>query len=154
MPTDLPLFFDQLVRFQIELWNAVDARLSADCGLSLGRFQTLRVIDGRSGCRVQDIAQDLAITVGGVSKVVDRLVASGHCVRSANPDDKRSSLITLTPVGEQGLAVGTASFEDELRERVGSVLPAAVVEEMTSGLTELRAAMPARPAMSAAEVPS
>jgi DNA-binding MarR family transcriptional regulator len=137
---DLPLFFDQLVRFQIELWDAVDARLEADCGLSLGRFLPMRVIAGRSGCRVQDIARELAITIGGTSKVVDRLVAAGLCVRGANPDDKRSSLITLTPAGERTLVVATASFADELEKRVGSTLRADAIRDLTVTLTSLRAA--------------
>jgi DNA-binding MarR family transcriptional regulator len=150
MPTDLPLFFDQLVRFQIELWNAVDARLGADCELSLGQFLPLRVIGGRAGCRVQDIAEELAITVGGTSKVVDRLVSAGLCVRGANPEDKRSSLITLTPAGERALAAGAASLEAELGKRVGSVLPADAVRALTGSLTDLRTAIHAP----SAEVPS
>lgn len=150
MPADLPLFFDQLVRFQIELWDAVDARLIADCALNVGRFLPLRIIAGRDGCRVQDIAGDLAITVGGVSKIVDRLVTSGLCVRGANPDDKRSSLITLTAQGERVLAAGMVSFQDELRKRVGPVLPDSSVDDLTATLTRLRAAMHAP----AAQVPS
>jgi DNA-binding MarR family transcriptional regulator len=141
MPTDLPLFFDELVRFQIELWDAVDARLAADCDLSLVRFLPLRVIAGRAGCRVQDIADELAVTVGGISKGIDRLVAAGLCVRSANPDDRRSSLIALTPAGEQALAAGNAAFADELRKRVGSVLPDATIQDLTKTLTALRTAI-------------
>jgi DNA-binding MarR family transcriptional regulator len=135
----LPLLFSELVRLEIELWDAVDARLSADCDLPLGRFMTMRAIARRPGCRVQDIAEELAITVGGTSKVVDRVAAAGHCVRRPNPDDKRSSLIELTPAGAETVAKATASFEDELERRLGSALPGTDLQELAATLTRLRA---------------
>jgi DNA-binding MarR family transcriptional regulator len=137
----LPFLFGELVRLEIELWDAVDARLSAECDLPLGRFMTMRAIARRPGCRVQDIAEDLAITVGGTSKVVDRVAAAGHCVRRPNPDDKRSSLIELTPAGEEALVKATASFEDELHRRLGSALPGTDLPDLAATLTRLRAAV-------------
>src|SRR5947209_216996 len=74
---DLSALFHDLVRFEIELWNAVDARLRADCDLLLSRFEPLQVISRRSPCRVQDIADELSITVGGASKLVDRIEVAG-----------------------------------------------------------------------------
>jgi DNA-binding MarR family transcriptional regulator len=137
----LPFLFGELVRLEIELWDAVDARLSADCDLTLGRFLPMQVIARRPGCRVQDIAEELAITVGGTSKVVDRVAAAGHCLRRPNPDDKRSSLIELTPAGEEAMAKATASFEDELERRLGSALPAGGLRELAATLTRVRAAV-------------
>jgi len=138
---DLPLLFGELVRLEIELWDAVDARLKADCDLTLGRYLPMQVIARRPGCRVQDIAADLAITVGGTSKVVDRVAAAGHCVRRPNPDDKRSSLIELSPVGETVLAAAAGVVEDELRRRLGSALPPGGLQDFTETLTRLRAAV-------------
>jgi DNA-binding MarR family transcriptional regulator len=137
---DLPELFSELVRVEIELWNAVDARLRADCGLLLSRFAPMRVIALRTRCRVQDIAGDLSITVGGASKLVDRIEAAGHCRRQPNPEDKRSSLIELTDAGRALFAVADASFGDELRRRLGSALPAAALHEFSATLTRLRAA--------------
>jgi|SRR5439155_231391 len=137
---DLPALFNELIRFEIELWNAVDARLRADCGLMLSRFEPMRVISGRTPCRVQDIAGELSITVGGVSKIVDRIEAAGHCRRRLNPDDKRSSIVELTPAGRQLLTTATASFEDELRNRLGSAVPAASLRQFSAILTRLRSA--------------
>lgn len=138
---DLPALFDQLVRLEIELWDAVEARLGADGGLTLGRFQTMRVVAARPGCRVQDIAGDMVITVGGASKIVDRVEAAGHCVRRPNPGDKRSSLISLTPAGERALHRATTVLEDELHRRIGSALPPGGLEAFTTTVTTLRAAL-------------
>jgi DNA-binding MarR family transcriptional regulator len=138
---DLPLLFEQLVRLQIELWNAADARLRSELGTTLGNLESMRVINGRGICRVNDIADDLVITVGGASKIVDRLEASGTCVRSANPDDRRSSLIALTDKGRDELARATAVLAGELAAWFGSVAPE-TVESLTATLTALRNAAP------------
>jgi DNA-binding MarR family transcriptional regulator len=138
---DLPLLFEQLVRFQIQLWNAVDARLRSELGTTLGNLESMRVIGGRGVCRVNDIADDLIITVGGASKLVDRLEASGTCVRSANPDDRRSSLIELTDNGRDELARATAVLADELAAWFGSV-PTETLESLTTTLATLRKTAP------------
>ena len=136
----LPALFNELIRFEIELWNAVDARLRADCDLLLSRFEPMQVISRRTPCRVQDIAEELSITVGGASKLVDRVQAAGHCRRRPNPEDKRSSLIELTPAGRRLLATAPASFEDELNNRLGSAIPAASLQQFGITLAVLRSA--------------
>src|SRR5690348_5672913 len=88
--TDLSKVYDDLVRFETQLWNAVDARLRKDAGITLGTYEVLVAIDARSDCRVNDIAAALVVTVGGISKLVDRVEAAGLCRRRANPDDRRS----------------------------------------------------------------
>jgi DNA-binding MarR family transcriptional regulator len=91
-------------------------------------------------CRVQDLASEFSITVGGASKVVDRVEAAGYCRRRANPDDRRSSIIELTPAGRRVLARATPIFEDELQIRIGSVLPDASLRRFGAAPAELRAA--------------
>jgi DNA-binding MarR family transcriptional regulator len=138
---DLPFLFEQLVRYQIELWNAVDARLRSELGRTLGNLESMRVINARGTCRVNDIADDLIITVGGASKLVDRLEAFGLCARSANPDDRRSSLVELTDKGRGELARSTLVLEAELAARFES-LSAESLDTLTSILTTLRRAAP------------
>jgi DNA-binding MarR family transcriptional regulator len=138
--TDLAALFNEVIRFEIELWNAVDARLKADCDLPLSRFLPLQIISRRAACRVNDIAEELSITIGGTSKVIDRIESSGLCVRRANPQDRRSSIIELTAAGERLLVVATASFDDELQLRLGSVVPDRALKQFAATLTRLRAA--------------
>jgi MarR family transcriptional regulator, organic hydroperoxide resistance regulator len=135
---DLLHLFSELVRLETELWNAVDARLRADHDLTLGRFETMRVISRRRPCRVNDVADELVITIGGASKVVDRVEAAGHCRRRDNPDDRRSSLIELTPAGRRMLATATTTVEDELRKLIGSALPARALQQLSTTLSTLR----------------
>ncbi|MFZ1412008.1 MAG: MarR family transcriptional regulator [Micropruina sp.] len=110
-------FFDTLLRYEIQLWNALDGAVQREHGLSLGRLRALRVLRERGGrARVQDLADDLLITVGAASKLVDRLERDGTAHREPNPDDRRSSLIALTPSGTSVLDAGLATFEATLAD--------------------------------------
>jgi DNA-binding MarR family transcriptional regulator len=138
--TDLLDLFHQLVRFETELWNAVDARLRADFDLPLSRLEPMQVIARHPSCRVNDIAEELSITIGGTSKLVDRIEAAGYCVRRANPDDGRSSVIELTAAGRRVLAKAAKAFEDELETRIGSAVSARSLQQLYSTIVKLRAA--------------
>jgi DNA-binding MarR family transcriptional regulator len=137
---DLSTLFAELIRFETELWNGVDTRMRADFDLPLSRFEPMQVISRTRSCRVFDIADELSITVGGTSKLVDRIEAAGHCDRRANPADRRSSIIELTPAGRRLLAKATAVFEEELQARLGSAMSARSLEQFATSLTRLRAA--------------
>lgn len=100
----------------------------------------MQVISRRPGCRVYDIADELSITVGGTSKLVDRIEAAGYCRRRPNPGDRRSSIIELTPAGRRLLARATRAFEDELELRIGSAISARSLDQFSTVLTKLRSA--------------
>ena len=138
---DLRFLFSELVRLETELWNAVEGRLRADFGVTLPVFEFLQVISRTPACRVQDIAAELSITVGGTSKIVDRIEASGYCARSANPGDRRSSIIRLTPVGKRLLPKLTAAVDNELRNRLGTAVPDRSLIQLAKTLTRLRTAV-------------
>ncbi|MCU1526253.1 MAG: putative MarR family transcriptional regulator [Frondihabitans sp.] len=132
--------FDDLIRFETDLWAGIDARLRHDHDVALGIFDTLQVIHRTDGCRVLDIARALSITVGGASQAVDRLVASGRCERTAHPDDRRSVLIALTTAGRELLESAWPTFDDELARRLGGPLGAAGAQAFAAQLTLLRSA--------------
>jgi DNA-binding MarR family transcriptional regulator len=135
---DLTRLFSALRRLETELCGAVETRLRADHGLPLPHFEFMQVIAATPHCRVQDIATELSITVGGTSKIVDRIEAAGHCARRANPDDRRSSIVELTPAGKRLLARATGTVEDELRGRLGAALSDRSAVQLTRTLTRLR----------------
>ena len=106
--------FSALTRLETELWDAVDARLRQECGLPLGRYEAMVVLASLGACRVFDIAAALSITVGGASKLIDRVEAAGYCSRKMNPGDRRSSLLELTPAGATVVDQGRQVVEAEL----------------------------------------
>jgi MarR family transcriptional regulator, organic hydroperoxide resistance regulator len=138
--SDLRDLFNDLIRFEIKLWNAIDARLKNEFDLPLTHFEPMSVIDRLPGCRVYDIASELGITTGGTSKLVDRIEASGYCRRLPNPADRRSSLLELTPEGERLLAEAGQAFDEELHRWLAAAVPERTLRQFAATLSRLRAA--------------
>lgn len=136
-----PIFTD-LVRVETRLYNAASARLRSEQGVSLGQYEFLEIIDRVPACRVLDIVNEIAITVGAVSKSVDRLVAAGWCVREPHPQDRRSSVLRLTPEGEKVLAAARPVVEAELAALTATVSDAELTR-VAQTLAELRATLEA-----------
>ena len=95
-------------------------------------FASLDRYDGQA--RVQDLSADIGITVGAASKLVDRLERDGLASRSPNPTNRRSSLIALTPAGQQALASASQVCTRALAGRVGDE----DVEPLTAALHRLQ----------------
>lgn len=133
-------FLDTLVRYETALWNHLDDRLATAGAVRLGTLSALRVLARHPGAaRVQELRTELGITVGAASKLVDRLERDGLATRTAHPDDRRSSLVTLTAAGDAALQEGTAILERALDEHLGDE-PAAgavttILEHLLTTLT-------------------
>ena len=138
--SDLRRLFNDIVRFEIELWNALDLRLRTEFDLPLTHFEPMSVIDRLPRCRVYDIARELGITTGGTSKLVDRIEANGYCRRLPNPADRRSSLLQLTEAGRRLFTEAGTAFDDELERRLGTAVPERTLRQFAATLTRLRAA--------------
>ena len=137
-PVELACLFSDLVRLETELWDRVDRRLREDHDLPLSRFEPMQVMDRVVDCRVVDIAEELSITVGGVSKLVDRIERAGWCVRAPNPKDARSSVVTLTRAGRRVLEAAKGSRDDELVVGLGGAVSSERLASFASTVRDLR----------------
>lgn len=135
---DLASLFSDLIRLETELWDLVDGRLRREHDLALSWFELMQVIDRTPACRVIDIADELSITIGGTSKIVDRIESAGWCERSPNPDDGRSSVIGLTRSGRRLLAAASRTFDDEIGLRLGAALSSSTLRRFAATITRLR----------------
>ena len=138
MGFDVVGLFGDLVRLETELWNRVEAQVQQAHGVPLAWLEVTQVVAATTDCRVLDIARALSITVGGASKVVDRLEAGGLCRRQPNPTDGRSSFISLTASGRSLLEAGNATLTRTLDGLIGSALPADELAELSVTLRRLR----------------
>lgn len=127
--------FDDLVRVQIVLWEAVDRRVRREVGLPLGRVEALRAVVRVPACRVQDVSTALRVTVGAASKLADRLVAGDLVVREPHPADRRSAVLVVTAAGRDVHDRAEAVVADELRRH----LAADDVADLAARLAALRA---------------
>jgi DNA-binding MarR family transcriptional regulator len=128
------VFFD-LTRLEIHLWDQVDDALRAEVDIPLGRFEAMLVMRRLGPCRIQDVSRELSLTVGGTSKLVDRLEESGFCAREPHPDDRRSSLISLTGDAHGVLERGNLAIESTLQTTLGAQL---TDEELSTFRRQLR----------------
>ncbi|MEC3996485.1 MarR family winged helix-turn-helix transcriptional regulator [Actinacidiphila sp. DG2A-62] len=119
---DLPGFFDDLVRCETRLYNALNDRLRERHGIVTSQFECLRFLRDRPGARVADVAAEFAIGVGAASKGVDRLETRGWVVRQPNPSDRRSSLLALTDDGSRLVDAAARTFADGLAALIGGTL--------------------------------
>ncbi|GAA3303343.1 MarR family transcriptional regulator [Dactylosporangium vinaceum] len=139
MSAELRRVFDDLVRFETDLWNGVDARLKAAGAVPLGSLNVLQVVARTEACRVNEVADALSITIGGASQAVDRLVARELLARRPNPGDRRSSIVELTTAGTEALAAAETVFDAELARWFGEALTGSALRSFARTLSTLRA---------------
>jgi DNA-binding MarR family transcriptional regulator len=133
-------FFDDLVRCETRLYNAVGESLRTEHGIGTAQFEFLRYLRDHPGARVAEVAAAFAAGVGAISKGGDRLVAAGWASRSPNPADGRSSLLSLTAAGEALVAEAEATFDRRLDELVSSLVDREDLEAARATLAVLRRA--------------
>jgi DNA-binding MarR family transcriptional regulator len=93
--------------FEVEaaLLRRLDTELRAQVGMSAAFFEVL-VRLGRSPrgrMRLTDLARQLSITTGGVTRLIDRIQEAGFIRRIADPEDRRSVFAEITPAGAAAL---------------------------------------------------
>lgn len=113
-----------LVRLEIALWERVDTRLRDADDLPLAFFEPLFFIaHSRDGSlRVGELARALHITVGGASKLVDRIDTAGLIHREPVANDRRACRVILTNAGKRKLADAGKTYEAELAAALNAVL--------------------------------
>src|SRR5215208_5364368 len=138
MAVDAIGLFGDLVRLEIELWNRVEARVQEVHRVPLAWVEIMQVVSSTANCRVLDITRSLSITVGGASKVVDKVEAAGLCRREPNPADGRSNLIQLTESGVDLLEAANGTLVAALDALVGAAAPAEDLTRLSVTVRRLR----------------
>ncbi|MEU9131467.1 MarR family winged helix-turn-helix transcriptional regulator [Kitasatospora sp. NPDC048540] len=90
-------------------------RTARAAGLTQARWQVLSVASA-TPVTVAQAARRLGVSRQNIQRVANDLAASGHAAFAANPDHKGSPLLTLTPLGQEALALVTARAAAAHRE--------------------------------------
>jgi len=88
--------------------------------LTMSQFKLLRLIAQTRAGRISDVADFLGVTAAAASRAVERLVRRGLIARSP-AEDRRVSLLDLTPRGETTLARHEEAHDALLREMIPHV---------------------------------
>ncbi|WP_372872099.1 MarR family winged helix-turn-helix transcriptional regulator [Shewanella sp.] len=89
-----------LVEFY-ERFSAWEHHIVEGSGLPLPMMHTLELLGLYGPMRMTDLAEKLCISTGTLTVRVDKLASDGLVDRIANPQDRRSLLISLTKHGHQ-----------------------------------------------------
>ena len=127
--------FGRLVEAQSRLERRLGADLEARCDLPHAWFEVL-VRLGRSAddrLTMGSLAEQVSLTTGGVTRLVDRMETAGYVQRVPCPTDRRVSYAALTDAGRAKLDEAAqvhaanlrsvfAAFSDEERETFDALL--------------------------------
>jgi DNA-binding MarR family transcriptional regulator len=94
-----------IVRSHRLLTDRLGRQLEEEAGIPLVFFDVLINVGGASDgfVTMSRLSSDIALTTGGVTRLVDRMVDAGLVERRACPSDRRSIHVILTPEGRDVL---------------------------------------------------
>ncbi len=101
-----------------------ESTLQRKVGITGGVHELLLRLARTPGNRlkVTELAAALAVTTGGATRLVNRVVAQGFAVKEPDPDDGRVQWVVLTPLGrevaERATRLHLADLERELFSRL------------------------------------
>ena len=93
--------FGMLLEAHARLVRLLGRSLQQECQVPSAWFEVLLRL-ARSPDRkltMGTLAEQLALTTGGVTRLVDRMEAAGYVARKACPTDRRVQHLTVTPAG-------------------------------------------------------
>lgn len=97
--------FGRLVEVHSGLGQQLGRSLEQECGIPHSWFEVLLRVARADGGQVSMgvLAQQVALTTGGVTRLLDRMVAAGLVARVPCPTDRRVQFAALTEAGEETL---------------------------------------------------
>jgi len=125
----------QLLSLHGELFASLNSMLSSEFGLSLAKFDVLAQLDRyRDGMALGQLSQNLKVSGGNVSGLVQRLLADDLISKEMSSEDRRSFIVRLTPKGDALFRKAADVHKKHLSKRLESI-PA---QELETALSVLR----------------
>ena len=121
-----------LLRTHTRFWDQIEEHMRREHGLTMARYDVLVQLDmagGRLG--LSELASAIALSPSGLSKLLDRMDASGLVRRDPDPDDARAAFATITPRGRALARSARASHHALLRGTFGSALNDRDIADLT-----------------------
>ncbi|MCG9696606.1 MarR family transcriptional regulator [Shewanella sp. Isolate11] len=88
----------QIVEFYEKL-SSWESGVVKDAGHSLPQIHAVEILGANGGMRMKQLAEKMGITTGTLTVQVDRMEQAGLVERQAHDQDKRVTLVCLTPAG-------------------------------------------------------
>ena len=125
----------RLLACSTQIEQEVRGRLRQRFGTTLPRFDYLAQLERfPDGLRMSALSRYLMVSGGNVTALTDQLEAEGLVERVADPEDRRSWMLRLTPAGRASFEAMAADHEAWLRELLGGFGPAPQLHELLGQL--------------------
>ena len=112
----------RLLKLSRQVESSLRERLRTEFDTTLPRFDVLAVLfQHTDGLKMSELSDQLLVSNGSVTVVVDRLVKEGLVERKAVPGDRRALLVTLTKDGRKHFETQAAQHENWVDELLGSI---------------------------------
>jgi MarR family 2-MHQ and catechol resistance regulon transcriptional repressor len=118
-------------------YSSIADEVEADIGrheLTTTEFGILEALHHKGPLLLGEIQRKVLVTSGGITYLVDRLVAKGLVKREPSPDDRRARFAVLTPAGARLIGRIFPPHAEFLTEIMSTLTP----EEQTVATTLLR----------------
>ena len=127
------------LRTHAALVRELDIEMQEEHGLSLTQYEVLLLLarsdDG--SVRMSDLADGALLSLSGLSRLVDRLVAMGLVERAQCPSDRRSSLACLTTAGRKRFREARPTHHEGVRRLFADRLPDDAIAALTAAWAAL-----------------
>jgi len=128
----------RLLACTTQLETEVRRRLRLRFGISLARFDYMsQLFRHPEGLRMKALSRSLMVTGGNVTGLTDELERDGLVKREQDAQDRRSSVVRLTPHGRRAFDEMAQEHERWIRELVGGLDPE-IVQQLYRSLGALR----------------
>lgn len=125
----------RLLSCSTQIEQEVRGRLRQRFATSLPRFDYLAQLERfPGGLSMSALSRYLMVSGGNVTGLTDQLEAEGLVERLADPEDRRSWMLRLTPAGRSSFEAMAAEHEAWLRELLAGFGPAPQLHELLGQL--------------------
>lgn len=106
----------------VEAYNRHERRLGRSLeeasGVPLAWFEVLLRLARADGGQLSmsALAGQVALTTGGITRLLDRMITAGYVERRTSSTDRRVALASLTPAGREKIEEAAAVHVRDLRE--------------------------------------
>ena len=121
------------------LRRALDVGLEASSGLALAFYEVMVRLRRSPSQRLTmgELASEIALSTGGVTRLIDRLETDGLLQRVHCPTDRRTTYVELTALGNDRLEAATEDYLRLLDELLIAPLDGYDTDRLAHALGEL-----------------
>ncbi|HEY0193248.1 MAG TPA: MarR family transcriptional regulator [Kofleriaceae bacterium] len=119
---------------------ALEDRLVPALGLGVSQWRALALLHDGHAATAAEVCAGLQYNSGAMTRLIDKLEASGHVAREADPGDRRTYRLKLTARGRAACERGFELARDNLNEALAG-LSRGQAEQLVGSLQTMKATM-------------